>query len=125
MFRNARFLLSRHGGALFSDASLLTGQVAQVVQLGATYLTYLVHGNAVDVGAFDGEDTLNANGSRHLADSEATLVTVAANLDANATIELDALLVALDDFVSYGNRVTSLELGVLLTGSKCFLSNFN
>lgn len=111
--------------ALLGDASLLAGELAQVVQLGTTYLTNFVHGDAVDVGALDGEDTLYAYGAGHLAHGEALLVLVAADLDYHATIQLDTLLGTLDDFVSYGYGVTSLELGVLLAGSKRFLSNFN
>ena len=63
-------------GALFCNASLLTGEITQVVQLGTTYLTYLVHYNAVNVGAFQGENTLNTNGTRHLAHGKALLVSV-------------------------------------------------
>ena len=48
-----------------------------------------------------------------------------ADLDNHAAVQLDALLVTLDNFVSYGHCVTCLELRVGLTGSKCFFSNFN
>ena len=59
-----RFLLSLLGcNALLSDTSLLTGEVAQVVQLGAANLTNLVDSDAVDVGRLDGEDTLHTNGA--------------------------------------------------------------
>lgn len=54
-------LLRSH--TLFSDAGLLTSEVAQVVQLSATYLTYLVHCDAVDVGRLNGENTLHAYSS--------------------------------------------------------------
>ena len=47
--------------ALFSDTSLLAGKIAQVVKLGATYLTYLVDGDAFDSWRLNGEDTLHSN----------------------------------------------------------------
>lgn len=53
--------LLRGNNTLLGDACFLAGELAQVVQLGATYLTNLVHLNAVDVGACDGEDTLYTN----------------------------------------------------------------
>ena len=49
------FLL--HDTAFF-NTSLLTGELAQVVQLGTTYLTNLVHLDAVNVWRLDREDTL-------------------------------------------------------------------
>ena len=105
-----RFLLSLLGcNALLSDTSLLTGEVAQVVQLGAANLTNLVDSDAVDVGRLDGEDTLHTNGARHLANGKALLVAMTADLDNYTAVQLDTLLVALDNLVSYGYGVTSLE----------------
>ena len=46
--------------ALLLDAGLLTSELTQVVQLGTTYFTVLVHLNAVNVRRFDREDTLYA-----------------------------------------------------------------
>ena len=48
-----------------------------------------------------------------------------ADLDHNATIELDTLLKTLDNFISDSDSVTSLECRELLAGCKCFFSNFN
>ena len=49
--------------ALLADAGSLTGKVTQIVQLGTTYLTYLVNLDRIDVGRLDGEDTLHTYGS--------------------------------------------------------------
>ena len=95
--------------ALLSDASLLTGEVAQVVQLSATNLTNLVDYDAVDVGRLDGEDTLYTNGTRHLANGEALLVAVPSDLDNYTAVQLDTLLVALANILSYAYGVTRLE----------------
>lgn len=95
--------------ALFCDASLLAGEVAQVVELSTTYLTNFVHHDAVDVGTADGENTFNTNCARHLADCEALVIAVTADFDADTTIELNTLLVTFDNFVSNSYSVTSLE----------------
>ena len=95
--------------ALFCDASLLAGEVAQVVELSTTYLTNFVHHDAVDVGTADGENTFNTNCTRHLADCEALVIAVTADFDADTTIELNTLLVTFDNFVSNSYSVTSLE----------------
>ena len=50
---------------------------------------------------------------------------MARDLDHHATIELHALLITLDNTVSHGHCVTSLELRDNLARSKCFFSNFN
>ena len=110
---------------LLCDAGFLTREAAEIVELGATHLTDLVDGDALNVGAGDREDALYAHGAAHLADSETLLVAMAADLDANATVQLDTLLVTLDNFVSHGHCVTCLELGVGLARSKCFFSNFD
>ena len=93
-------------GSLLLDASLLTGESAQIVQLGATYLTTLVHLDAVDVGRLDGEDTLYTNGTGHLANGETLLFALATDFDNDTTIELDTLLVTFHNLVGYGNGVT-------------------
>ena len=86
-------LFSRgNGTTLLLDAGSLTSELAQIVELGATNLTNLVHLNRVDVGRLDGEDTLHTHGARHLANGEALFVTMAANLDDHTTVELDTLL---------------------------------
>ena len=63
-------------GSLLLDASFLTGEFAQVVQLGATYLTNFVHLDGVDVRRLNGENTLHTHGARHLANGETSLFTI-------------------------------------------------
>ena len=108
-------LLASQTATLLLDTGSLTGQVAQVVQLSATNPTNLVHLNALNVGRLQWEDTLYANSTRHLANSETLLLLVAANLDDDTAEKLDTLLRTLDNFVSDSYSVTSL----------CFFSNFN
>ena len=117
--------LLTHVVALLLDTGSLTSELAQIVKLSATNLTNLVHLNGVDVRRLDREDTLYTYGTRHLANSEAFLLTMTADLDDYATIELDTLLGTLDNFVSDSDGVTSFELWELLAGCKCFFSNFN
>ena len=109
-------LLASQTATLLLDTGSLTGQVAQVVQLSATNPTNLVHLNALNVGRLQWEDTLYANSTRHLANSETLLLLMAANLDNDTTEELDTLLRTLDNFVSDSYSVTSLEARVLLAG---------
>ncbi len=97
---------------LLGDAGFLTREAAEIVELGATHLTNLVDGDAVDVRACDGEDALYAYGAAHLANRETLLVAVTADLDDYAAVQLDTLLVTLDNLVSYSDGVTSLELGI-------------
>ena len=56
-------LLSRSNNSttLLLDACSLTGELAQIVELGAANLTYLVHLDALDVGRLDGENTLHTH----------------------------------------------------------------
>ena len=117
------FLCESH--TLFSDAGLLAGEVAQIVELSATNLTNLVDSDAVDAGTFEGENTLHTYCAGHLAHGEALLDAMTSDFDDNAAILLYALLVAFDNFVSYGDGVTSLEGRMNLACSKCFFSNFN
>lgn len=51
------------GNPLLLDAGFLAGKLAQVVELGAAHLTYLVHLDAVDVGRLKGEYTLHTYGA--------------------------------------------------------------
>ena len=126
------FLLD--GNALLLDTGSLTRELAQIVQLGATHLAVLVHLDAVNVGRLQGEDTLHAHGTRHLTNGETLLLTMTADLDDHATIELNTLLSTLDNFVTNSNSVARCELFKLLAGllglgtiagCKSFLSNFN
>ena len=47
------------------------------------------------------------------------------NLDHYTTVELDTLFRTFDDFVSDSYSVTSLEVGKLFAGCKCFFSKLN
>ena len=88
----ASFLFSGGSTALLLDTGSLTSELAQIVKLSATNLTYLVDLDALDVRRLDGEDTLNTNGTRHFTNSEALLVTVTCNFDHNTTIKLNIIL---------------------------------
>ena len=57
-FRHNNRLSLCSADALLLDAGLLTGELAKVVELGTTYLTNLVHLDAVNVWRLDREDTL-------------------------------------------------------------------
>lgn len=121
-----RHLVFRGSGSnSLLDARRLARAFAQIVQLGATHLASLVHLDAIYGRRLDGEYTLHTYRARHLANGETLLLAVTANPDDNAAIELDALLGTLDDFVTHGNRVARLELGILFAGRERFLSNFN
>lgn len=77
------------------------------------------------LGDSRGEDTLHADRAGHFAYGKTLLLLMTIDFDDNTAIQLDTLFVAFDDFVCHSNRITSLELGVLLTGGKSFFSNFN
>ena len=101
-------LLVRNLASLL-DASLLTGELTQVEDTSTTYNTDLIHLDLVDVGRVEREDTLNTHAVRHLADGEHLGLARALDLDYHTTEALQTLLITLDDFVRYGDRVTSLE----------------
>lgn len=76
---------------LLGDACFLTGEFAEVIQLGTAHLADFVYFNAVNVRRLDREDTLYTDSSRHFAHCEALLVTLAAYLDDYTTVKLDSL----------------------------------
>ena len=123
--RQAELSLLLLNDAALLDASLLTGETTQVIQLGATNLTMLVDGNVVDKRRLERENTLNADVVTDLANGEALLVTLASDLDNHTTVLLDTLLVTLLDAVCYRDCVTREKLRVLLVCSKCLFCNFN
>ena len=112
---------------LLADTGFLTCEVAQIIKLGTTDLTYLVDLDAVDGRRVDGEYSLNTHCSRHLADSETTIITVTADLDDHTAVELDTLLVTFHNTISYSYCITRLEFGelALITCSKCLLGNLD
>ena len=69
-------LLLHAARTLLADAGLLAGEIAEIVELGTTYLTNLVHLDALDSGRLNGEDTLYTYGARHLANGETLLLAV-------------------------------------------------
>ena len=113
-----------HYAALF-DTSLLTSELAEVVNFSATHATVLVDHDAVDEWRFNWEDTFYANVLRHLANGETLLVAFTADFDNNTTILLDTFLVTLFNAVSHCDSVAREECRKFLLGSKCLLYNFN
>ena len=124
MPKNAISLLCSDNSSLL-NASFLTGKLAEVVQFGAAHFTYLVHLDALDVGRFEGEDTLNADGAGHFAYGKTLLLLMTIDFDDNTAIQLDTLFVAFDDFVCHGDGVARFELGELFAGGKSFFSNLD
>lgn len=113
-----------HYAALF-DTGFLAGEIAQVVKFGTTNLTVLVHGDGVDKGRFEGEDTLNADVVGHLADGETLLDAFTRNAYHYAAVLLNTLLVAFLDAVSHCDGVAGEELFVLLAGGKGLFGNLD
>ena len=111
--------------AALLDASLLTGETTQVIKLSATNATILVDNDAVDKGALHWEDALYANVVANLANGETLLCTLAVDLDNNATILLNTLLVTLFNAISYCDSVARKKTWQLLACSKRLFCNFN
>ena len=112
--------------AAFLDASLLTGEVTQVIKLGATNLAVLVDSDRVDKRRLDGEDTLHADIVAHLANGETLLVTLTGDADYNSTELLDTFLVTFFDAVSNGDGVARAEgLEFFLLSGKCLFGYFD
>ena len=87
--------------ATLLDAGFLTRTLAEVIQLGATYFTVLVHRNTLDEGAVHREDTLYTDVTAHLAHCEALLVAATVDAD-DITAELLYTL-----FVTFFNTITN------------------
>ena len=106
MPRSFGFLILKNGpvlslflldNAALLDASLLTGETTQVIQLSATHLTMLVDNDAVNKRRLERENTLNADVVTDLANGETLLLTLASDLNHHTTVLLDTLLVTLLD----------------------------
>ena len=108
-------LLVRNHSSLL-DARLLTGKIAEVVDTSTANNTILVNLDLVDVGRVERENTLNTYAIRDLTDGEHLGLTRTLDLDNYAAEALQTLLVTLNDFVGYGDCVTSLELGNVSVG---------
>ena len=111
--------------SLFLDTGFLTGELAQVVQLGAAYLTDFVDRDALDERRLDREDSLYTDVVGHLANRETLLVTMTGDADHYAAIHLDTLLVTLLDTVSDRNRVATLERRMFFFRGECLFCNLN
>ena len=107
------------------DSSGFAGQIAQVIQLSAANAAILVDNNVVNERRFHWEDTLNTNVVADLANGETLLAAAAVDLDYNATILLNTLLVTLLNAVSYCDCVTRKKLWQLLACSERLFCNFN
>ena len=102
-----------HHALRFLDAGLLTSEVAEVEDAGATDLTDFVEFNLVNRRGLVGEDSLDTDAVGNLADGGGLRVRGSAtNLDHHATEALESLLVAFLDPVGHRDGVTGLELRV-------------
>ena len=78
----------------FSDTSLLTSKLTQVIQLSATNLYHACSPSIESiVGDSIGKIRSTPHSTRHLANCKTLLVTMTRDLDNNTTIELDTSLV--------------------------------
>ena len=100
--------------ALFADAGLLTGKVAEVEDAGTADFTDLVDSDAVDSGRLEGENPFHADSIGNLAYGEGTgKRSGAAYLDDHTAEILQTEFITFLDLAGYGNGVTGLEFGVL------------
>src|SRR5690348_9920290 len=93
------------GRALLRDAGGLSLQVAQVVQLRAPHAAAPHDLDALHGRRLVGEDALDADAARDLADGEGGAGAAAPPTDAHALERLDALLVTLADAVEHAERI--------------------
>ena len=102
------------GYALFLDAGLLAGQVAEVEDAGATHFTDLVDGDAVDCRGLEGENPLHSDAVGDLTHGEsAGQGRGTADLYYHSAEILQTELVAFLDFAGNGDGVAGLEFGIL------------
>src|SRR5690554_4857105 len=97
--------------ALLADTSCLTATLAQVVQLGATYVAAAHNLDVVDRGCVHREGTLHAYAERHLADLEGLTNAVALTVNDVAVEHLDTGTRTLDDLDVSLHVVTGAEVG--------------
>ena len=91
------------------NAGFLACPLAEVIQFGTTYLTVLVHCDALDEGAVHREDTLYTNVAAHLTNSEAFLVAATMDADDISAELLYTLFVTLFDTITDGYLIARLE----------------
>ena len=101
----------RNGDArlLLANARRLAGEIAQVVELGATDAAAAHHDDLGEHGAVHREDALDADAVGDLADGERRADTAAAARDADAFERLDALLFTFLDADVHAKRVAGAE----------------
>src|SRR5450759_263404 len=100
-----------HLGFPLSDAGSLAGEVAQVVQLGATDASAADDDDRRDHRAVDGENALDADAIGDLPDCEGRAHSAAALGDADTLESLDSFLVALAHAHVDAECVTGPERG--------------
>ena len=111
MEKKGRLLGGSDDHLLFFDASLLTGEIAEVEDAGPADLTYLVDLDAVDEGGLVGENPFHSDAAADLADREGPGEGIGAlDLNDNASEFLKPFFITLFDPVGHGNGVTCLEL---------------
>src|SRR6187455_2419426 len=105
---------------LFFDAGGLAGQVAQVVQLGATHIAATLHRDVGNAGAVQLEYALYAFAVRDLAHRHRGVVTPVAARDHHALVGLHAFPVAFGDLHVHHDGVAGLEFRHLACGALGF-----
>src|SRR5215469_5785895 len=93
----------------FLDPRRLAGQVAQVVELGATHAAAALDGDVADRGAIGLEDALDALAVGDLAHRERGVQAAVASGDDDALVGLNALAVAFHHLHLHDHRVAGLE----------------
>jgi len=94
----------------FLDTCSFTLQIAQVVELGATYPANHHYFNLVYARPMQGEDSFNTHTVGHFTYGEGRTDTIVVTLDANALKNLDALFVTLGDLNVHTQCIPRLEL---------------
>src|SRR5262245_15660987 len=101
------FLLTLLGG----NARRFSGQLAQIVELGAPHVAARGHFDPVDARRMDRKGALDADPVRHLAHREGGADAPAALADHDPGEHLHALLLTLDDLDVHTHGVAGLEVG--------------
>ena len=105
--------------ALLFDLCLLTAEVAQVVQLGATYVTAADDLDVVDDRRVNRELTLDSNLERDLTNGEGFADSVARAADNDALEDLDTAAATFDDVDVNLDVVADTEIGDVATERRC------
>src|SRR5262249_2206396 len=94
---------------LLFDAGRFAGQIAEVVQLGATDAAAALHRDVADRRAVGLEHALDALAVRNLAHRERGVEPAVALRDDHAFVGLHALAIALDDLHLHDDGVAGVE----------------